>query len=138
MTRLRALRIPTAVGAWLLSAATGLGPGRRQLHPATHPRRGQHARRKHRRAAGAAYVPPTGPPPRLPNGKVDFSGVWDHAYVPDMARTSAANPALQTGPGELPYTPAGLKNIEAYDPERDGDYTGMCMPFGFTRSMNSP
>ena len=85
-----------------------------------------------------AYVPPTGPPPRLPNGRVDFSGVWDHAYVPDMARNSAANPRLQTGPRELPYTPAGLKNIESYDPERDGDYTGMCMPFGFTRSMNSP
>jgi hypothetical protein len=87
---------------------------------------------------GAAYVPPTGPEPRLPNGKVDFSGVWDHAYVPDMARTSPSNPTLQTGPGDLPYNADGLKNIQAYDPERDGDYTGMCMPFGFTRSMNSP
>jgi hypothetical protein len=87
---------------------------------------------------GATYVPPTSPAPRQPNGKVDFSGVWDHAYVPDMARTSANNPVLQTGPGDLPYSADGLKNIQAYDPERDGDYTGMCMPFGFTRSMNSP
>jgi hypothetical protein len=86
---------------------------------------------------GATNVPPTGPAPRLPNGKVDFSGVWDHAYVPDMARTSP-DARLQSGPGALPYNAHGLKNIQAYDPERDGDYTGMCMPFGFTRSMNSP
>jgi hypothetical protein len=85
-----------------------------------------------------SYVPPTGPAPRLANGKVDFSGVWDHAYVPDMARSSASNSGLQKGPGELPYTPAGLKNIQDYDPAKNGDYTGMCMPFGFTRSVNSP
>jgi hypothetical protein len=86
----------------------------------------------------ADYVPLTGPALRLPNGKVDFSGVWDHAYVPDMSRSSAGASKLQKGAGDLPYTAAGLKNIQDYDPERDGDYTGMCMPFGFTRSVNSP
>ena len=86
----------------------------------------------------AGYVPPVGPTPRLPNGKVDFSGVWDHAYVPDMSRSSAGASKLQRGAGDLPYTAAGLKNIQDYSPERDGDYTGMCMPFGFTRSVNSP
>jgi hypothetical protein len=84
------------------------------------------------------WVPPTGPTPRLPNGKPDFSGVWDHPYVPDMSRSNARNPALQKGAGELPYTEAGRANIEAYNPERDGDYTGMCMPFGFMRSINAP
>jgi hypothetical protein len=85
-----------------------------------------------------SYKPPTGPAPRLPNGRVDFSGVWDHPYVPDMSRSSATTPRLQTGAGDLPYTPAGLANITSYDPAKNGDYTGMCMPFGFTRSVNSP
>lgn len=80
---------------------------------------------------------PTGPVPRLPNGKPDFSGVWDHPYVPDMSVT-ARNPAIQKGAGDLPYSSAGLENIKNYNPERDGDYTGMCMPYGLTRSMNAP
>jgi hypothetical protein len=81
---------------------------------------------------------PTGPPPRLPSGRPDFSGVWDHPYVPDMTATNQRNPALQKGAGALPFTPAGEANIKAYNPERDGDYTGMCMPMGFTRSVNAP
>lgn len=89
-------------------------------------------------SARTRFVPPTGPTPRLPNGKPDFSGVWDHPYVPDMSRSNARNPALQKGAGDLPYTEAGKANIAAYNPERDGDYTGMCMPFGLMRSMNAP
>ena len=84
------------------------------------------------------FVPPTGPAPRLANGKPDFSGVWDHPYVPDMSGSNARNPALQKGAGPLPYTPAGLENIKSYDPEKNGDYTGMCMPFGLMRSVNAP
>lgn len=84
------------------------------------------------------FVPPTGPAPRMPNGRPDFSGVWDHAYVPDMSASNARNPALQKGAGPLPYTAAGLENIKSYDPEKNGDYTGMCMPFGLMRSVNAP
>ena len=84
------------------------------------------------------FVPPTGPAPRLPNGKMDFSGVWDHPYVPDMSNSNARNPKLQKGAGSLPYTAAGLENIKSYDPEKNGDYTGMCMPFGLMRSVNAP
>ena len=84
------------------------------------------------------WAPPTGTPPRLPNGKPDFSGVWDHQYVPDMTATNQRNPATQKGPKELPFTPAGLENMKNYDPVRDGDYTGMCMPYGLMRSMNAP
>lgn len=84
------------------------------------------------------WTPPTGPAPRTASGKPDFSGVWDHPYVPDMAATNARNPALQKGAGPLPYTQAGLDNIKSYDPEKNGDYTGMCMPFGLMRSMNAP
>ena len=80
---------------------------------------------------------PTGTSPRLPNGRPDFNGVWDHPYVPDMS-LSAKNIAQQKAPGPLPFTPAGLANIKSYDPEKDGDYTGMCMPYGLTRSFNGP
>ena len=86
----------------------------------------------------ATWTPPSGPAPRLQNGKPDFSGVWDHPYVPDMSRSNERNPSLQKGAGELPYTAAGRTNIASYNPERDGDYTGMCMPFGLMRSMNAP
>jgi hypothetical protein len=91
-----------------------------------------------RTGASKGYAPPTGPAPRTPSGKPDFSGVWDHPYVPDMSRSNARNPAIQSGPNALPYTPAGSENIAAYDPAKNGDYTGMCMPFGLMRSMNSP
>jgi len=80
---------------------------------------------------------PTGPAPRLPNGRPDFNGVWDHAYVPDMS-LSAKNTTQQKAPGPLPLTPRGIDNIKSYDPEKDGDYTGMCMPYGLTRSFNGP
>jgi len=80
---------------------------------------------------------PSGPAPRLSNGHPDLNGVWDHAYVPDMS-LSAKNTAQQKAPGPLPLTPAGTQNINSYDPERDGDYTGMCMPYGLTRSFNGP
>ena len=84
------------------------------------------------------WTPPTGPVPRTASGKPDFNGVWDHPYVPDMAASNARNPSLQKGAGPLPYTPAGLENVRSYNPEENGDYTGMCMPFGLMRSMNAP
>jgi hypothetical protein len=87
---------------------------------------------------GEKWTPPAGPAPRLPNGKPDLNGVWDHPYVPDMGATNKTNAALQTGPGEIPYTAEGTANLKAYDPEKNGDYTGMCMPFGLARSMNAP
>jgi hypothetical protein len=90
------------------------------------------------RTTPGKWTPPTGPAPRLPNGHPDFSGVWDHPYVPDMSNSNPRNPALQKGAGPLPYTDAGLQNIKEYNPEQNGDYTGMCMPFGFMRSVNSP
>ena len=86
----------------------------------------------------AKWTPPTGPAPRTASGKPDFSGVWDHAYVPDMSQSNTRNAAVQKGAGALPYTPAALDNVKRYDPEKDGDYTGMCMPMGLMRSMNAP
>ena len=59
-----------------------------------------------RTGATKGYTPPTGPAPRTAAGKPDFSGVWDHPYVPDMSRSNPRNPAIQKGPGDLPYTAA--------------------------------
>lgn len=73
------------------------------------------------------------PTPRLSNGKPDLSGVWERPYVPDMTATGRN----QRGHAELPFTPAGLADWKGYD-AANGDYTGSCMPFGMTRSFNSP
>ena len=108
---------------------------------------------------GGTPVPtaaPTGPPPRLPNGKPDFSGVWQRPYVPDMSRSGRGQVGHAEAPftagdppakreemrkagnyGELPFTPAGLNDWKTYD-ATDGDYTGNCLPFGMSRSLNSP
>jgi len=82
---------------------------------------------------GGGYKPPSGPAPKLANGKPDFSGMWQRPYVPDVTKNGPG----QTGSGELPFTEKGKKKWESYRAE-DGDYAGACLPFGQIRSMNSP
>jgi hypothetical protein len=79
------------------------------------------------------FQPPVGPTPRLHSGKVDFSGVWQKAYVPDMTKDGKD----QKGAPVLPFTPWGEAEWKKYD-AADGDYTGACLPFGMTRSVNTP
>jgi hypothetical protein len=81
----------------------------------------------------SAYKPPTGPAPKTPSGKPDFSGMWQRPYVPDMTKNGPG----QVGAGELPFTAAGKKRWDNYKAE-EGDYAGACLPFGQIRSMNSP
>ncbi|MBI2149364.1 MAG: hypothetical protein HYU27_02010 [Acidobacteria bacterium] len=64
-----------------------------------------------------ANLPPAGPAPRLSNGKPDLSGLWANPYTPNMA---------------------GNKGANALDPKTNGDYAGSCLPFGMSRSINSP
>jgi hypothetical protein len=71
--------------------------------------------------------------PRLPNGKPDFNGVWEHPFVPDVE----VNGRNQQGSGPLPFTPEGAALFKKYD-ARNFDYTGRCLPMGLTRLMNSP
>jgi len=99
---------------------------------------------------------PTSPAPRMPDGKPDLQGVWQRPYTPDMSRNGRgqmgyAEPPFTPGDSparrdemhragnwaELPFTPAGLEDWKTYDPT-NGDYTGSCLPFGMSRSMNSP
>lgn len=79
------------------------------------------------------YQPAAGKTPRTTSGKVDFSGVWAKAYVPDMTQDGQD----QKGAGELPFTPWGADDWKHYD-AAEGDYTGACLPFGMTRSINTP
>lgn len=73
--------------------------------------------------------------PRTPWGKPDLNGIWERPYVSNML--AAGNGTTQIGPGDRPFTEAGQRNIDNYDPAK-GDYTGSCLPFGLTRAMNSP
>jgi len=79
------------------------------------------------------FKPPAGPTPRTPSGKVDFSGVWQKPYVPDMTKDGKD----QKGFAVLPFTPWGEAEWKKYD-AAEGDYTGSCLPFGMTRSVNTP
>jgi len=79
------------------------------------------------------YQPPTGPAPRTASGKVDFSGVWQKPYVPDLTKDSKDFKPV----AELPFTPWGAAEWKKYD-AAEGDYTGACLPFGMMRSVNTP
>ena len=111
------------------------------------------------RGGRGASAEPAGPVPRLASGRPDLSGHWTNPYTPDMAR-GAVDPATREplmfarkgdalpdakAPAsggartyDLPYTEWGVRQWENYDPVNDGDYTGNCLPFGMSRSVNSP
>lgn len=104
----------------------------------------------------AAYKA-AGPVPRMPDGKPDISGVWDHPFVIDMSmdgRGDACGAEMkgcsQKGPGgelmkgvpgpptrELPFTQWGLDWFKHYD-ATEYDSSAHCNPLGYMRSMNSP
>jgi len=110
---------------------------------------------------GRGATPPDGKIPRLSNGKPDLSGHWAEPYTNNMAgRGAVLDPktrmpitiaragemypeAPRDGGGrvktfDLPYTELGLKEWKAYDPVKNGDYAGSCLPFGMSRNINSP
>ena len=75
-----------------------------------------------------------GPAPRLPNGKPSMSGIWA-----TTRRADITNPRVQPGHvNQLPYTEWGKKQWDTYNPAKNGDYAGSCLPFGFARSVYGP
>ena len=104
-------------------------------------------------AQGRGPKPPTGPAPKMSDGKPDLSGMWQRPYTPDMSIGAVnmdgkpypqENPNQAQGKGKqgggpklLPYTAWGAEQWKNYDAQ-NGDYTGACLPFGLMRSINSP
>jgi hypothetical protein len=85
------------------------------------------------------------PAPRLSNGKPDLSGVWDKPRVVDISKGSTSAMCgsytmgcKQEGPGELPFTPAGLAKYNRKDEEAlEFDSAAYCWPEGYLRSWGT-
>ncbi|PYS53561.1 MAG: hypothetical protein DMG13_12440 [Acidobacteria bacterium] len=76
--------------------------------------------------------------PRLPDGKPDFNGVWARPRVADITRDatgcgSGTQGCTQKGSGPLPFTALG----EQLNKAPKFDYTAFCLPWGYTRSMQT-
>lgn len=76
---------------------------------------------------------PKGKAPRKPNGKPDFSGVWQSPRMADVTKDTACC----KGVPNLPFTPWGKQEWENYDAAKS-DYAGACLPFGLLRSVGGP
>jgi hypothetical protein len=81
---------------------------------------------------------------RLPNGKPDFTGVWDHPRVGDITKNvdgacaGGSRGCKQIGSGELSFTAAGKAVMDRSNKPDTFDYGERCLPWGFVRSFGTP
>jgi hypothetical protein len=109
----------------------------------------QEGGKKEGKKKGARPAPPpdprtSQPVPRLPNGKPDLSGIWDHPRVGDVAADVPMGfcvggtygcDSKSSADGKLPFTPFG----EAQEKRTDKfDYGVHCLPWGYTRAWGTP
>src|SRR5947199_8357362 len=80
------------------------------------------------------------PLPRLPKGKPDFTGTWDHPRVADVTKdvkrrcVGEMPGCFNIGSGELAGTPVGKDDHERKD---KCDYVAHCKPSGQLRSYHT-
>ena len=78
--------------------------------------------------------------PRLPNGKPDLSGVWDHPRTADLTRATNECGSITKGckhvpPSSISFTSLGLAKWN--DKASHVDWTARCLPWGYTRSWGT-
>ena len=89
----------------------------------------------------AAQSASSRPVPRLPNGKPDFTGTWDHPRVGDVSKDVKGKCVGETpgcssvSSGELSFTALGKAENDRKD---KWDYGAHCMPWGYVRSYQTP
>lgn len=75
--------------------------------------------------------------PRLPNGKPDLGGVWDHPRTADLTQATSECGSFTKGckhvpPPSISFTSFGLAKWS--DKASHVDWTARCLPWGYTRS----
>ena len=78
--------------------------------------------------------------PRLPNGKPDLSGVWDHPRTNDLTRATNECGSITKGckhvpPASISFTALGLAKWN--DKAGHVDWTARCLPWGYTRAWGT-
>ncbi|MEQ1948402.1 MAG: hypothetical protein ABL995_14520 [Bryobacteraceae bacterium] len=77
----------------------------------------------------APFVAAQSPIRRMPDGKPDFSGVWEHPPVLDVTKDGKN----QKGAGELSYTEWAKAHLV-----EDVDSAAHCLPLGYVRNLGTP